>query len=377
MIASRKMLLAIIAINAVTFVYMLLAASPHLDFRCFYSSAKIARRAPAHIYDPKYQLVEQQEEFGDRAFIPFCHPPQELLIFAPLSTLPYATAFAVWRLFSVLCLVLSGLILAAAIGANRINTVLLCAATYPVLMCLTVGQDSILLLLLISGCFYLLKTNRDVWAALVLGLALFKPQLPVVFAVAMLAIGRARFFAWFAAFSSALAGASLAYVGWHGAVDMVRDIDLADRVGYGVAGMSTVRGMLALLGVDSRTLAFVILIAAVAATFPLWRRHRSLEFAVSTSICLESALAVHLFPDDLVVLAIPLLIVLAAGRIAKPILVPVFAAITSGPLGMLAFIARAPSLLLLPTLALAAMTFRLNSSVRESRSALAADAGSD
>lgn len=358
-IASRKTLLAIIAINAVVFIYLLHGASPHLDFRCFYSGGRIARRAPALIYDTKYQIADQQQEFGDNVFIPFCHPPQELLLFAPLSKLPYTAAFAVWRLFSVLCLALSGLILGAAIGADRISTVLLCAAMYAVPLCLTVGQDSTLLLLLVSGCFYLLKTDRNVWAALVLALALFKPQLPVVLAVALLAVGRKLFFAWFAAIGSALAGAALVYVGWHGAVGMVRSIELADLVGYGISGMSTVRGVLALTGVDSRTVAGAILVVAVAATFPLWRRYQSLEFAVATSICLESALAIHLWPDDLVILAIPLLIVLASGKIAKPILTPVFAALTSGPLAMLAFLAKAPSLLLLPTLALGWATLRM------------------
>jgi hypothetical protein len=54
-------------------------------------------------------------------------------------------------------------------------------------------------LLLVCGCFYLLRKDLDLAAALVLALALFKPQLPIILALALFAIGRVKFFVWFAA----------------------------------------------------------------------------------------------------------------------------------------------------------------------------------
>lgn len=381
-IASRKTLLVLIAINALTFVFALLAQPKAIDFRAFYFSGETARRAPDHLYDLKYQLREQQAEFNDRtAFLPFFHPPHELLLFAPLSMLPYTTALMVWRLFSLLCLTLSGLILAETIGGNRLDTVLLIAAVYPVLMCLTLGQDSLLLLLLVSGCFYLLKANRNLWAAAVLALALFKPQLPVVLALAMLAAGKKRFFAWFVVFGGALMAASMMYVGWPGVLRLMRAPEIGEMGGYGVSNMPTIRGLLAFAGHDSRWFALALLAAAILAMLSVWRASRSLEFAVASSICLGSALVLYIYPYDLVLLAIPLLIVLDAVQrheLTSPIVTPVVAAITSGPLGLLAYRAKMPFLLLLPTLALGWMTFKLRRvsprDVGEPLPGLAADA---
>jgi len=387
-IANRKTLLILIAINALAFVYSLLTQPPSIDFRAFYFAGETVRRAPDSTYDLRYQLYGEMNEFKDMAeingqvhYLPFFHPPHELLLFAPLSKLPYAAALNVWRLFGLVCLVLSGLMLAKTVGADVVDTILLSAAVYAVLMCLTVGQDSLLALLLVSGCFYLLKRNQHVWASAVLALALFKPQLPVVLALAMLAIGRKRFFAWFAVFGFALAAVSMLYVGWHGIISIMAGTEIGAMGGYGVANMPTIRGLLAFAGHDSRWFALAILAAAILAMFPVWQRSRSLEFAVASSICLGSALVIYIYPYDLVLLAIPLLIVLDAlkrDESVTRILTPVVAAITSGPLGLLAYRAKLPFLLLLPTLALGWMTFKLRGrasrDVSEPILGLAADA---
>lgn len=368
-IASRRTLLALIAINTLFFVYSVITQQPSIDFRAFYFAGETVRRAPASTYDLKYQLDGEMAEFKDMAeidgevhYLPFFHPPHELLVFAPLSKLPYAAALNVWRLFGLVCLVLSGLMLAKTVGADVVDTVLLTAAVYPVLLCLTIGQDSLLSLLLLCGCFYLLKRDQNVWAAAVLAVALFKPQLPVVFALAMLAIGKKRFFAWFAVFGFALAAASMAYVRWTGIIFMMAGSRLGEMGQNGVASMPTVRGMLAFAGYDSRWLAIAILAAAIVGMFPVWRRSRSPEYVAASSICLGSALAIYCYPYDLVVLAIPLVIVLNASKLVvfpTRILTPTIAAITSGPLGLLAYRAKMPFLLLLPTVALGYLTARL------------------
>src|SRR5262249_28137016 len=130
--------------------------------------------------------------------------------------------------------------------------------------------------------FYLLKMNYNVAAALVLSLALFKPQLPVVLAIAILAVGRKRFFAWFTVFGSALTAASMAYVGRRGIGQIIQDQELAAG---GVPMMPNLRGLLAFsFHADFRWLAIALLAAGGLVMLPVWRRSRSLEFAVATSI---------------------------------------------------------------------------------------------
>lgn len=355
MIVSRKTLLVVIAINALASLYLLFGLpSNRADFRCFYSDGQIVRQAPGRLYDLKYQVQEQQMEFNDGIYIPFYHPPHELLLYAPLSKLPYTTSLNVWRVFSLLCLALSGLILARAIGADPLHSVLLVSAIYPAAACLTTGQDSLLLLLLLSGAFYLVKNDHDTLAALVLAAALFKPQLPVVLAISLLAVGRRRFFAWFALFGSALAGASMVYVGWDGVKQLIQTQRVGEIIGIGPALMPSVRGLIAFAFHDVRWLAITLFVAAIAAMLPVWRRSRSLYFAVASSICVASAFAIYVYVYDLVVLAIPLLLVMPDLR-RKDLDVAILHLATSGPLLVLAYYEHAPALLLLPTLALGFM----------------------
>jgi hypothetical protein len=366
-IATRRTLLVLIAINALTYLFVGWAVPSARDYRAFYFGGETARRAPSQLYDLDYQLKTQQDEFADRAkFLPFFHPPHELLLFAPLSKLPYTASLNAWRILSVLFLVLSGVLIAKSIGAEIIDVTMLVAAVYAVPMCVLLGQDSLLLLLLICGCFYLLRRNLDLAAGLVLALALFKPQVPVILALALLASGRAKFFAWFAAFGSALAAASIPIVGWS-AVHKITAMAKIAEGGLGVSAMPSIRGLIALVAGDHRWVSIAVLIIALAGFVPAWRKSRSLEFTVASSICVASAFPLYVYAYDLVVLAVPL--ALLARHFQRKDL-PILAALTSAPLSQIVYFGHAAALLALPTLALAYTTFRLRGSAASSEETL-------
>jgi hypothetical protein len=354
-IASRKTLLTLIAINALVCVYLVSIMPRGIDFRAFYFAGEKIRSGPKNIYDVERQRREQRAEFNDEAFAPFFHPPHELLLFAPLSKIPYTWSLNVWRVFSVMCLVLSGIVLAKANGAGKLDSLMLVAAMHAVPMCLAVGQDSLLLLLLLSGCFYLLKVNRDIPAALLLALALFKPQLPVVLALAVLAVGRKKFFGWFATFGIALTAGSMIYVGWTGVRQIIATQRIGETGGFGIATMVNLRGLIGLFAGDHRWICLTVLAATVAVMAPVWWRSRSLEFAVASSVCIALALSVYIYDYDLAVLAIPLAIVANSLRRSDT---PILASITSAPFLVMIQAAHLNALLFLPTIALGYLTLR-------------------
>jgi hypothetical protein len=372
-IASRKTLLILIGINALVYLALVRDKPARVvgDFRVFYVAGEIAQRTPSRLYDLAYQRQVELAEFPDTHFSPYFHPPHELLLFVPLSRLPFVVSFNTWRLLSVLSLALSGILIGKIAGLNPLSTILLVSAMYPVVWCLFLGQDSLLLLLLVCACFCLLREEATMWAALVLSLALFKPQIPAVVALAALAIGRKRFFAWFAAFGAALSAASIAFAGRDG----VRQIMAAEKMGeshLGVAAMPSVRGTIAFFAGDHPRLAAIALAGALVAMFALWRRYRSLDFAVSSAICVASAFTPYIFAYDLVLLVIPLALIAQKPQKHDG---AVGALLTSGLLLLFLMFFKVTFLLVIPTLALGVTTFRLASPMREPVTELAAETG--
>lgn len=370
-IANRKTLLILIAINALLSLIFVRGTPGRVvgDFRVFYVAGEIAQRTPSHLYDLAYQRQVELAQFPETHFSPYFHPPHELLLFLPLSKLPFVVSSIVWRFFGLLCLALSGVLIGKAIGLNQLNTTLLASSMYPVGWGLFLGQDSLLLLLLVSASFYFLRKEENVAAALVLALALFKPQIPAVIALAALAIGRKKFFAWFATFGAALMSAFFACLGRDG----LHHITLAEKMGesfLGVSAMPSVRGVIAFLAGDHPWMAVIMLAGTLMAMFAIWRGSHSLEFAVSSAICVGCAFSPYIFAYDLVLLAIPLALIAQRPKKHDG---AIGALLTSGLLLLMLMLLKATSLLVIPTLVLGVLTFRLASPARVPAPALEAD----
>lgn len=370
-ISNRNTLLILIAINALLSLVFVKDTPGRVvgDYRVFYVAGEIVQQSPRRLYDLAYQRQLELAQFSEEHFSPYFHPPHELLLFAPLSKLPFAISLNTWRMLGLFCLAFSGILIGKAAGLNPLNAILLASSMYPMGWCLYLGQDSLLLLLLVSACFYFLRKEENVAAALVLALALFKPQIPAVVALAALAIGRKKFFVWFATFGSVLMGAFVAFSGRDGAQQIIA----AEKMGeshLGVAAMPSVRGMIALLAGDHPWLAAVILGGALIAMFPIWRGSRSLEFAFSSAICVAGAFTPYIFAYDLVLLAIPLALI---GKKPKRHDGAIGALLTSGLLLLLLMLVKATAFLVVPTLVLGLLTSRLASPEMERVPALEPD----
>lgn len=326
------------------------------DYRTYYVAGEAARVSPDRIYDWDTQVATQKAKFGDSIFLPFFHPPLELLLFAPLSKLSYLQSINVWRGLSVAFLLLSGWLIARATKSDVLTTTLMAASLTPVFVCLLVGQDGLLTSLLIAATFYLLHGEQDVSAGFVLALVVgFKPQIPVILALALFALGRRKFMVSFVASCAVITGAALAYMGRTGIRGL---LDCARRTEKELTAtlMPTIRGLLAKLAGDHHAITVAALIAFLVVFFPLWRWSQSLDFVFSTAICVSSFAALHGYAYDMTVLAIPIALILKAPRKSDA---RFLAPLCSAPLYFMLLYGKLVSLLVLPTILLCIACFRL------------------
>ncbi len=158
------------------------------DFNCFYTGAQVYRHNPGHLlYDLPLQLRTEQQMFGfdeglgSKYFLPFNHSPYELALWLPLTMLPFHLAFWVWRIVSVGLLALTSWLLAKVPDLKRPAPIIfvMLLAFFPVPSSLMSGQDTALTLFLFAVSLWFLRTGKYVYAGMVLGLCLYKPQLVV------------------------------------------------------------------------------------------------------------------------------------------------------------------------------------------------------
>jgi hypothetical protein len=149
--------------------------------------------------------------------LPFNHLAYEAIIFAPLSSFSYRTAYFIFLSINVLLLATSFGLLRPWMGnLGRVYWWLpaaLFAAFLPVAAALIQGQDSIMLLALFVGSFVLLQKRRELAAGVLIGLTAFKFQIAVPIALLFLIWKRWRFFAGFAASATAVLAMSILLVG--------------------------------------------------------------------------------------------------------------------------------------------------------------------
>src|SRR5208283_4614210 len=143
------------------------------DFIVFYRGAQMVRAG---------QMAQLQD----------LHPAFEELLFVPLTYLDYFSAFKVWTFLNIVMVTLSlGLLRRMFSEVGRLSPLFLIvsvAAFAPAVRALLEGQDSILLLLLVTLSVFLLTRGRVVMAGAMLGLGMFKFHLVLPLALVLAAI---------------------------------------------------------------------------------------------------------------------------------------------------------------------------------------------
>ncbi len=294
------------------------------DFVNFYIGASIVRNGRgAELYRRETQDAAYRSSLGYASNQYFLHPPFEAAALAPLALMSMEHAFAAWMLVNVAFLGCLPLLLMPCVPLieRRPYMALLGFTFLPALIALNLGQDSLVLLFILSASYLLLSKGKHFAAGLVLALLAIKFQYLAVLTPMLLFSRRFRMLAGVSAGCGFLAVVSLLITGPRGLMEyfaFVRDFDA--QGGYGglnPALMVNARGFLVGLGYAAGAkYSWIIASALFAGTgFYLGRKQRGesseLHFAFFLTGGLIASPYAH-FPDATLLL---LPMILAVDRI--------------------------------------------------------------
>ncbi len=284
------------------------------DFTVFYQGAEMVRA-------------------GQAAQLHDLHPAFEELLFVPLTSLSYFPAYVVWTLLNVVMMALSVVMVRKTFEeVGRLSPLFLIlsvTAFAPAVRALTQGQDSILLLLLVTLSVFLLARGRAVWAGGALGLGMFKFHLVIPLAL-VLAVRRPRLLLGLCPVTAVLAAIWTMMVGWHGIAGYAQFIVQMENHGAGgtpSAAMPNLHGVIAQLaqfaGKSGGSFVSVTAIVCAAAVLGivLWkagRRQAGIRFvyAVASVTCI--LVGYHAVLHDLtLLLPVVLMLFSAAGATTR------------------------------------------------------------
>ena len=305
------------------------------DFSEFYCAAQmVAAGLGQSLYD-----IGLQAEFISRVAAVhtfYNHPPFETLIFVPFTFFNYQLAYALWTLFSIGLMVIAAWLIEsrskvslALFHYTRIpadlGLVLVIFLTFaPATTSLLTGQDSMLMLLIYTLVFVLLKRKAPFTGGCVLALGLFKFQLILPFALVLLARRKWSFLTGFTIAGGALVLLSTAVSGFQ-VLGTYPKFLLFDKTYQRFAGfqpefMPNVRGIISLLFGRWMASSLVVLVVAALSLLILGlaaRRWRDDQFDLSFSSAVLATLltSYHLYNYDVTLLLLPMAV--SCGELAR------------------------------------------------------------
>ena len=302
--------LAVVGLSTLWIVLgsQIVAGARSHDFLNIYTGASLAREGHfADLHDPDVQLAREHSIFPQLpSLVPFVRPSFYAAILAPLSLLPYNTAFAAWLILQSAVLLGCWAWIWWRFGADA----LVFAALYlPCALGIASGQDCAMMLALFIVSFHLAERNRWFAAGAALALMLVKFHLILLWPVALIVQKRWRMLAGFCTLAAGLVAACAAL----GGVGSLRTYlallqnKSLDRLSPSPELMISMQGMLTNLGIESRVAVLalagaVILIAAWRVkNAPLWQ-----TFAIAAAASLW--IVPHVYGYDASLLLLPLLL---------------------------------------------------------------------
>ncbi|WGY72967.1 DUF2029 domain-containing protein [Burkholderia cepacia] len=232
--------------------------------------------------------------------LPWLYPPTMLLLVLPLGWLPYTLALVLW-------LGLTYALFAATIRATvQRDAAWLCALAFPgAFLTVIVGQTSLFTAML-AGVGLLALNRRPVVAGICFGLLTTKPQLAVLFPLALLCAGQWRALAaWAATIAGSAALAALAFgIGsWVSFVHVIGSVYTV--IGTGQAKLSRMPSVFALATMAgwpvlvARGLQLLSAAAAAIAVVYAWRGACSYALRAATLVCACLLVSPYLYDYDL------------------------------------------------------------------------------
>ncbi len=176
----------------------LFAAGPvHEDVLMYYVAAETGLRHgwPA-IYDQQiFRATAQFPLVGHLLDLhrPFASTPLMAWLFAPLTALPEAGAYAMWTLLSMAALVFAWRLTAPYGRLARFTLLFAAVGLWPVLLALYFGQPTLILIAALAAGWWCASNGRPLLAGVAFAFAMaLKPQALLLLPIAMLLAGQYR-----------------------------------------------------------------------------------------------------------------------------------------------------------------------------------------
>ncbi|HEX3666566.1 MAG TPA: glycosyltransferase family 87 protein [Rhizomicrobium sp.] len=246
------------------------------DFLVFWISGHLALHGAAHVAYVEHllHLAEVQTVgHGVPARLPWSYPPLFLCVAVVLASLPFALSFALWN-----CVTFISYTGVMAAITKRPAVALAAAACPWATVCLYIGQEGLFSASIVGGTLLLLN-RRPAMSGLLLGLLSFKPQLGILFPVALAFGGYWRAMAWACAATLAWTAASSSAFGFstlldffHGLASATDSFLIRDGIGwYNFQSVYALSRWFGAPGAICWTIQAIASIAGIGGIAALWR----------------------------------------------------------------------------------------------------------
>jgi len=319
--AKNLLALSALAFVVIYFARLFPGMQEGLDFPHFYAAARIVRDGRGReLYDLQVQN-QYLARYSGREGIYFNHPPFETLIYLPFSFLPLSQAYALWSVFQACLLIATAWLLETSVLGRWSWRILLALFLLfaPVLLDLLQGQDSLLLLFLLTLAFVALEQKKDFAGGGLAGCGLFKFHLAVP-AVLPFLLAKPRKLAWgFASAAIVVLLVSVLISGWQVIVAyprFLRQLGSVPLAGIHDAQKANLRGLFGVMMPGAENVAVVLTLLGSALILGLTVHSASLagrnagcaRLAFAQAVFGAILISYHLSPHDLSLLLLPMIL---------------------------------------------------------------------
>jgi hypothetical protein len=307
------------------------------DFPDFYCAARMFLEGHGHqLYDAGLQR-QYQSVYAARVGTLYIHPPFEILFYLPVAWLSLRHAYLLWSVLNLFLLVVASHKFARTLPRWNWQLPFVASLTFvPTLLCISQGQDSLLLLLFVVFAFTALQNDRPFTSGCWLALALIKFQLALPLALLLfLTQDRARRIAFakgFTLITAVLVAASVAISGWSVLIiypHFLIQLPAEPFAGIMPHAMANFRGLIYIVFRDNHSpwiiaIVFLLSAGAFARAFSFEKKqnaqliaasnhaesHSNLNLHFSAAVLVSLLVSYHLNPHDLVLLLLPIALLL-------------------------------------------------------------------
>ena len=320
-LAKNLLVLSALAVVVIYFAHIFPRMQKGVDFADFYAAARIVRDGHGReLYDPAVQN-QYLIRYAGRVGTFFIHPPFETLIYFPFAMLPLRWAYTLWSGFQAVQLIVISTLL-RKIVLRKVSwrfLIVIFLLFVPVLLDFLHGQDSLLLLLMLSLAFVQSEQHQYFAGGCLMGCGLFKFHLVVPAVIPCIFVKRKGLLWGFAFTALALLMVSV-WISGLGAITaytrFLLQLNSLPLVGIHDAQKANLRGLFGLLLPGyQHTASYLSLLSSALVMYLAVRSSllaredvRSARLAFANAVFAAVLVGYHLSPHDLTILLLPMVL---------------------------------------------------------------------